>query len=102
MVVDIPEVNLGIGRQEGAGAIGQDAERVSLGGEVASEVQNETLDREYLAQRVLVELGEDPLLEAVHELVELVDDREISVDRLVHDCMHELGGTVGRQLRFSL
>ena len=64
--------------------------------------EHQALDRENLAQRVLLELREDPLLEAVHELVELVDDREIGVDRLIDDRVHQRGRTVSRQLRLPL
>ena len=64
--------------------------------------ENQSLDGEDLSQRALVELGKDSLLQAVHELVQLVDDREVRIDRLIDDGVHQLRRTVGCQLRFPL
>ena len=88
MVVDVPEIDLGLGSQHCAGPIGQDAQGVALRGKVPPQGQNQALDGKDLAECVLVELGEDSLLEAVHEVVELVDDREIGINGLVDNGVH--------------
>src|SRR5687767_14383282 len=101
MVVDVPEVDRGLGRYQGAGAVGEDIERIPLGGEMPPEGQHEALNGKNVADGLLVEAGENPLFQAVHELVELVDDREIRIDRLVHYRVHQTPRAPPRELGLS-
>src|SRR5687768_7010996 len=98
--MNVPKVDLSLRCDQGARPVREDIERVTLGSQVAPQREDEPLYREDIAQRALVEAGENPLLEAVHELIKLVDDREVGVDSLIDDCVHQPARPARGQLRF--
>src|ERR1051325_7607899 len=79
MIVDVPEVDLGLCGQQSARPVRQDAEGVPLRCEVAPQVQNQPLYGENITENRLIEAGKALLLDAVHELGDLVDDRKIGI-----------------------
>jgi len=101
MVVNIPEVDLGVGSEHRAGTVGQDAQGIPLGRDVPPQVQYQALDSEDLSQRILVELREDLLLQTVHELIQAFDNWEVRVNRLIHNSVHQPRRPVTGELGLS-
>src|SRR5688572_8796335 len=102
MVVDVPEIDLSIGRKESAGTVREDVEDVTFRGEMPAEREHEPFHTEYLAKRALVERGEDFFLQSIHEFVKLIQKGEICVDCFVHDGVHEPRRPRSDELRLLL
>ena len=63
------------------GPVGEDVEHLALRREVPPQRQHQAFDREDVGERAFVELDDHALLEVVDEFVELVEQREVLVDR---------------------